>query len=206
MEEGGPKSSVLVTRSSTLERWGHRAPIRLLSWPSIVAHHSRCHVGLCPPAECFHGLAGGFSSALPMFRISSTVHVLSFRGGRPHDIFRDACRVQSRPDHPARDSTISTPPSPSAGRSSLGTTPSTAMVESPCSPPMTSITAVPTPCCNNVNRPCATPGIITLNASFAASRNPCRFPKRSGSTHLPHPHPQQERLLSKSQSPVSQSR
>ena len=29
----------------------------------------------------------------------------------------------------------------------------------------------------------------------------CRFPKRSGSTHLPHPHPQQERLLSKSQSP-----
>ena len=58
-----------------------------------------------------------------------------------------------------------------------------------------------TPCCNNVNRPCATPGIITLNASFAASPNPCRFPKRSGSTHLPHPHPQQERLLSKSQSP-----
>ena len=34
--------------------------------------------------------------------------------------------------------------------------------------------------------------------------NPCRFPKRSGSIHLTHP--QQERLLSKSQSPVSQSR
>ena len=53
---------------------------------------------------------------------------------------------------------------------------------------------------------CATPGTITLNASFAASRNPCRFPNRSGSTHLPYPHPQQERLLSQSQSPVSQSR
>ena len=102
------------------------------------------------------------------------------------------------------DSTISTPPSPSAGRSSLCTTPSTAMAESPCSPPMTCITAAPTPCCNNVNRPCAPPGVIILNASFAASRNPCRFPKRSGSTHLPNP--QQERLLSKSQSPVSQSR
>ena len=66
------------------------------------------------------------------------------------------------------------------------------------------LTAAPTPCCNNVNRPCAPPGVIILNASFAASPNPCRFPKRSESTHLPNP--QQERLLSKSQSPVSQSR
>ena len=99
---------------------------------------------------------------------------------------------------------ISTPPSLSAGRSSLGTTPSTAMAELPCSPPMTSITAEHTPCCNNVNRLCAPPGIIILNDSFAASRNPRRFPKRSGSTHLLHP--QQERLLSKSRSPVSQSR
>ena len=38
--------------------------------------------------------------------------------------------------------------------------------------PMTSITAVHTPCCNNVNRPCATPGIITLNASFAHPETP----------------------------------
>ena len=53
------------------------------------------------------------------------------------------------------------------------------MAESPCSPPMTCITAAPTPCCNNVNRPCAPPGVIILNASFAASPNPCRFPKRS---------------------------
>ena len=90
------------------------------------------------------------------------------------------------------------------GRSSLGTTPSTAMAESSCSHPMTSITAVPTPCCNNVNRPCAPPGVIIQTASFAASRNPCRFPTRSGSIHLLHP--QQDRLLSKSRSPVSQSR
>ena len=43
--------------------------------------------------------------------------------------------LKYHPRLPPDDSTISTPPSPSAGRSSLGTTPSTAMVESPCSPP-----------------------------------------------------------------------
>ena len=32
--------------------------------------------------------------------------------------------------------------------------------KSPCSPPMTCTTAAPTPCCNNVNRPCAPPGVI----------------------------------------------
>ena len=37
------------------------------------------------------------------------------------------------------------------------------MAESPCSPPMTSITAEHTLCCNNVNRPCAPPGVIILN-------------------------------------------
>ena len=62
----------------------------------------------------------------------------------------------------------------------------------------------PTACWNSVSGPFKPPGPITLNASFEGSHNPTPFPKRSGSTHPRQP--QQEKLLSKSLSPLSQSR
>ena len=69
---------------------------------------------------------------------------------------------------------------------------------------MMSIIIEPTACWNSVSGPFKPPGPATLNASFEESHNPTPFPKRSGSTHPRQP--QQEILLSKSLSPVSQSR
>ena len=87
------------------------------------------------------------------------------------------------------------PPSPSAGRSSPGTTPSTAMPGSRCSPPMMSIITEHRMCWLSADVPCKPPGPFTPNASSTAPRNPPRFPKPSGSTHPPLP--QQEKRVSK---------
>ena len=87
------------------------------------------------------------------------------------------------------------PPSPSAGRSSPGTTPSTAMPGSRCSPPMMSIITGHRMCWLSADVPCKPPGPFTPNASSTAPRNPPRFPKPSGSTHPPLP--QQEKRVSK---------
>ena len=76
------------------------------------------------------------------------------------------------------------------------TTPSTATVGSPCSPPTMSITVEPTSCWLSAREPSNSLGPTILNASYEASRNPVRFPKRSGSTHPPNP--QQEGVFSKS--------
>ena len=65
------------------------------------------------------------------------------------------------------------------------TTPSTAMAESRCSPPMTSITAAPSASSNNANALCERHGTTTRSDSFTEHRNPSLFPKRSGSTHQP---------------------
>ena len=88
-----------------------------------------------------------------------------------------------------------TGPSPSAGRSSPGTTPSTAMPGSRCSPPMMSIITEHRMCWLSADVPCKPPGPFTPNASSTAPRNPPRFPKPSGSTHPPLP--QQEKRVSK---------
>ena len=101
-------------------------------------------------------------------------------------------------------STTSPPRSPSAEHSSLGTTPSIAMAGSRCSPRTTSITIEPGACWTSAGAPFKPPGPVIPNASFAGSQNQIPFPKRSGSIHRLHP--QQERLLSKSQPTVSQSR
>ena len=69
---------------------------------------------------------------------------------------------------------------------------------------MMSIIIEPTACWNSVSGPFKPPGPITLNASFEGSHNPTPFPKRSGSTHPRQLQP--EKLLSKSLSPLSQSR
>ena len=87
------------------------------------------------------------------------------------------------------------PPSPSAGRSSPGTTPSTAMPGSRCSPPMMSIITGHRMCWLSADVPCKPPGPFTPNASSTAPRNPPRFPKPSGSTHPPLR--QQEKRVSK---------
>ena len=68
----------------------------------------------------------------------------------------------------------------------------------------TSIIIEPRACWNTAGGPFKPPGPGIPNASFEASQNQTPFPKRSGSIHPRHP--QQERLLSKSQSAVSQSR
>ena len=72
------------------------------------------------------------------------------------------------------------------------------------SPRTTSIIIEPGACWTSAGGPFKPPGPVIPNASFEASQNQTPFPKRSGSTHPRHP--QQERLLSKSQSAVSQSR
>ena len=79
--------------------------------------------------------------------------------------------------------------------SSPGTTPSTAMPGSRCSPPMMSIITGHRMCWLSADVPCKPPGPFTPNASSTAPRNPPRFPKPSGSTHPPLP--QQEKRVSK---------
>ena len=90
-------------------------------------------------------------------------------------------------------------------RFSPGTTPRIATAGSPCSPPMMFTMTAPSTCWHSASASWKPPGPITLNASFEGSRNPARFPKRSGSIRPLHRR-QQERLLSKSQWSVSQSR
>ena len=80
-------------------------------------------------------------------------------------------------------STTSPPPSPSAERSSLGTTPSIAMAGSRCSPRTTSIIIEPRACWTSAGGPFKPPGPGIPNASFEASQNQTPFPKQSGSTH-----------------------
>ena len=93
------------------------------------------------------------------------------------------------------DTLMALPATPSAGRSSPGTTPSTAMPGSRCSPPMMSIITGHRMCWLSADVPCKPPGPFTPNASSTAPRNPPRFPKPSGSTHPPLP--QQEKRVSK---------
>ena len=81
-------------------------------------------------------------------------------------------------------STTSPPRSPSAERSSLGTTPNIAMAGSPCSPRTTCITIEPRACWSSAGGPCKPPGPVIPNASFEGSHNRIPFPKPSGSTHL----------------------
>ena len=80
---------------------------------------------------------------------------------------------------------ISPPRSRSVGPSSPGTTPSTVMPGSRCSPPMTSITAAPSASSRNANAPCARLGRSTRNDSFTEPRSPSLCPQKSGSTHQP---------------------
>ena len=68
----------------------------------------------------------------------------------------------------------------------------------------TSITIEPRACWSSAGGPFKPPGPVIPNASFEESHNRIPFPKPSGSTHLSHP--QQEKLLTKSQSSLSQSR
>ena len=88
--------------------------------------------------------------------------------------------------HPASlaASTTSPPRSPSAERSSLGTTPNIAMAGSRCSPRTTSITIEPRACWSSAGGPFKPPGPVIPNASFEGSHNRIPFPKPSGSTHL----------------------
>ena len=80
-------------------------------------------------------------------------------------------------------STTSPPPSPSAERSCLGTTPSIAMAGSRCSPRTTSIIIEPRACWTSAGAPFKPPGPVIPNASFEASQNQTPFPQRSGSIH-----------------------
>ena len=80
-------------------------------------------------------------------------------------------------------STTSPPRSPSAERSSPGTTPSIAMAGSRCSPRTTCIIIEPRACWASAGAPFKPPGPVIPNASFGASQNQTPFPKRSGSTH-----------------------
>ena len=81
-------------------------------------------------------------------------------------------------------STTSPPRSPSAERSSLGTTPNIAMAGSRCSPRTTCITIEPRACWSSAGGPFKPPGPVIPNASFEGSQNRIPFPKPSGSTHL----------------------
>ena len=74
--------------------------------------------------------------------------------------------------------------SPSAERSSLGTTPNIAMAGSRCSPRTTCITIEPRACWSSAGGPFKPPGPVIPDASFEGSHNRILFPKPSGSTHL----------------------
>ena len=89
--------------------------------------------------------------------------------------------LKYHPGFPGASKTLP-PPSPSAGRSSPGTTPSTAMPGSRCSPPMMSIITEHRMCWLSADVPCKPPGPFTPNASSTAPRNPPRFPKRLDQT------------------------
>ena len=91
--------------------------------------------------------------------------------------------LKYHPGFPGRFHDTSPPRSPSAERSSLGTTPSIAMAGSRCSPRTMSITIEPRAYWTSAGGPFKPPGLVTPNASFEGSHNPIPFPKRSGSTH-----------------------
>ena len=110
------------------------------------------------------------------------------------------CSAQFKTEVPPRLPWAST----TSKRSSLGTTPNIAMAGSRCSPRTTCITIEPRACWSSAGGPFKPPGPVIPNASFEGSHNRIPFPKPSGSTHLRHP--QQEKLLGKSQSSLSQSR
>ena len=78
------------------------------------------------------------------------------------------------------------------------------MPASPCSPPMTSITAEPSALSNDANVLFAWLGPNTRNDSFMESPNPTLFPQRSGSTHRPRL--LRRSLLSKCAPPLSHCR
>ena len=106
-------------------------------------------------------------------------------GVRRQPLLRGAVQDPEVPPRlPWAASTTSPPRSPSAERSSLGTTPNIAMAGSRCSPRTTSITIEPRACWSSAGGPFKPPGPVIPNASFEGSHNRIPFPKPSGSTHL----------------------
>ena len=115
----------------------------------------------------------GVTRSLSRPQVSRRQPVSPRRGSRPRSTTRASPGA----------STTSPPRSPSAGRSSPGTTPSIAMAGSRCPPRTTSIIIEPGACSTSAGAPFKPPGPVIPNASFEAFQNQTPFPKRSGSIH-----------------------